>query len=601
MGHRQTIEGLIATVVARAPDSDAIGSPDEGFISFRDLRSQIVAVGKTLRALGVGRSDVVAVALPDGPELASLFLGIAAAAVCAPLNPAFKLSEFEFYLGDLQPALLVVPDNGGDIAEIAAKGHGIPVAQFSRASRAGEFRHDGSQTKAASADSLESDPDDVALILHTSGTTARPKMVALSQLNLSASARNVAQSLQLGPADRCLNVMPLFHIHGLVAAVLASIAAGGSVVCTPGFDATRFHSWIDRVQPTWYTAVPTMHQAILARAESLPAADRSWPSLRMIRSSSSPLPPVVMGRLEATFGVPVLEAYGMTEAAHQIASNLLPPARRKPGSVGLPAGPEIAILDINGVPVEADTEGEVAIRGENVFPGYLGLEQSNHQGGWFRTGDLGRLDRDGYLHLSGRIKEIINRGGETIAPREIDEVLLTHPAVHQAVAFAVPDLRLGEQVAAAVVLKPGTTASEVELRKYVAARLNPAKVPRRILLLNEIPRGATGKLVRIGLADKLGLADLDGAAIQPGEYAAPRTAVEGLLVQLWQEVLDRDQIGVFDRFLDVGGDSLLAVRLLARLRESFGLEPSMVDFFDRPTISGQSELLEDLLLTSHDR
>lgn len=590
----------MAAVVARAPESDALGSPDEGFLSFHDLLSQVDAIGKTLRALGVGRRDVVAVALPDGPELASLFLGIGSAAVCAPLNPAFQASENAFYLGDLRPGLLVVPDNGGDSAESAANGLGIPVAHLSKAGRAGEFSLDGSPTKAASDDSLESAPDDVALILHTSGTTARPKMVALSHGNLYASARNVAQSLQLGPADRCLNVMPLFHIHGLVAAVLASLAAGSSVVCTPGFDATRFHSWIGRVRPTWYTAVPTMHQAILARAESLPPANRSWPSLRVIRSSSSPLPPVVMDRLESTFGVPVLEAYGMTEAAHQIASNPLPPGQRKPGSVGLAAGPEIAILDTHGVPVETDTEGEVAIRGDNVFPGYLGLEPSSHNGGWFRTGDLGRLDRDGYLHLSGRIKEIINRGGETIAPREIDEVLLTHPAVQQAVAFAVSDRRLGEQVAAAVVLKPGTTASEIELRKYVAGRLNPAKVPRRILLLDEIPRGATGKLVRIGLADKLGLADLDGAATQPDEYAAPRTAVEELLVQLWREVLDRDQIGVLDRFLDVGGDSLLAVRLLARVRDSFGLEPSMVEFFDRSTINAQSELIEDLLLTSHE-
>ena len=600
MGDRQTIEGTVAAVASQAPASDALGAPDRGFVSFRALLGQIGATGKNLRAMGIGRRDVVAVALPDGPELASLFLGIAGAAICAPLNPAFRTSEFDFYLRDLRPSLIVLGDEGGGSAETAAQGLGIPIAHLSSSVRTGEFSLRGSPTRAASADSLVAAPDDVALVLHTSGTTARPKMVALSQGNLSASAANVARSLQLGPTDRCLNVMPLFHIHGLVAAVLASLAAGSSVVCTPGFDATRFHAWISGVQPTWYTAVPTMHQAILARTESLPTAERSWPSLRMIRSSSSPLPPVVMERLEATFGVPVLEAYGMTEAAHQIASNPLPPGQRKPGSVGRAAGPEIAILNPQGETVATEEEGEVAIRGANVFSGYVGLDQSSHQGGWFRTGDLGRLDGDGYLHLTGRIKEIINRGGETIAPREIDEVLLTHPSVQQAVAFAVPDRRLGEQVAAAIVLKAGTTASEMELREYVAGRLHSAKVPRRVLVLDEIPRGATGKLVRIGLADKLGLAELDGGATESDQYVAPRNAVEELLVQLWEEVLERDQIGVFDRFLDVGGDSLLAVRLLARVRDSLGLEPSMLEFFDRATIEGQSGLIGDLLLATHD-
>jgi len=305
-----------------------------------------------------------------------------------------------------------------------------------------------------------------------------------------------------------MNIMPLFHIHGLIAATLSSLSAGGSVFCTPGFNALRFFAQLEEAHPTWYTAVPTMHQAILTRADRN-AESISRNPLRFIRSSSASLPPQVMAQLEATFGCPVIEAYGMTEAAHQMASNPLPPRARKPGSVGVAAGPEVSIMDDSGELLGPGETGEVVIKGPNVTAGYVNNEKANAEAftnGWFRTGDQGFLDVEGYLFLTGRLKEIINRGGEKISPREIDEVLLDHPAVAQVCTFAMPHDRLGEEVAVAVVLVEGITpASERELRDFCSGRLADFKVPRKVVILSEIPKGATGKVQRIGLAEKLGL------------------------------------------------------------------------------------------------
>jgi oxalate---CoA ligase len=331
--------------------------------------------------------------------------------------------------------------------------------------------------------------------------------VPLSQRNLVTSAGNIRESLALTPEDRCLNVMPLFHIHGLLAALLASFNAGASVVTSPGFDAFKFFAWLEETQPTWYTAVPTMHQMVLSRAGRQQEIVKNS-KLRFVRSSSASLPPTVMAELEQTFGVPVIEAYGMTEASHQMATNPLPPSDRKPGSVGRGAGVEVAIMDDDGNLLEKGATGEVVIKGGNVTAGYENNPSANESSftkGWFRTGDQGYLDDDGYLFLTGRLKEIINRGGEKVSPREVDEVLLQHPAVAQAVAFGMPHERLGEEVAAAVVLNEGASADEKELREHAAKHLADFKLPKTILILEDIPKGATGKVQRIGLAEKLGL------------------------------------------------------------------------------------------------
>lgn len=348
---------------------------------------------------------------------------------------------------------------------------------------------------------------DIALVLHTSGTTSRPKIVPLTHENICASAANVSKSLALTAADRCLNVMPLFHIHGLIAAVLASLGAGASAFCTPGFNGLKFFGWMKEANPSWYTAVPTMHQAIVERGRRNREVAKAA-RLRLIRSSSASLPPRLMGALEELFDAPMIEAYGMTEAAHQMASNPLPPRERKPGSVGLAAGPEVSIMDEKGRLLPSRSVGEVVIRGANVTPGYQDNPEVNASAftnGWFRTGDQGMMDESGYLRLTGRLKEIINRGGEKISPREVDEVLLEHPAVVQAVTFAVPHDKLGEEVAVAIVLRKGATPTEREVREFAGKRLADFKVPRRVVFLDEIPKGPTGKLQRIGLAGKLGL------------------------------------------------------------------------------------------------
>jgi len=352
-------------------------------------------------------------------------------------------------------------------------------------------------------------PGDTALMLHTSGTTARPKLVALTQANLAASATQIGAALALGPQDRCFNIMPLFHIHGLIGAVASSLAAGASIFATPGFNALKFFGWLEESQATWITAVPTMYQAILARGERHRAAMRRH-GLRLLRSSSSSLPPAVMRELEELFGCPVIESYGMTEASHQMASNALPPGKRKPGAVGLPAGPKIAIMDEAGNMLPQGAIGEVVIQGPNVTIGYDNNPDANLKAfadGWFRTGDQGRFDEDGFLFLTGRLKEIINRGGEKISPIEVDTILMDHPAVEQVVTFAIPHDKLGEEVGAVVVLRFGTECTERELRDFVAKRAADFKVPRRVVFVTEIPKGATGKLQRIGLALKLGLAE----------------------------------------------------------------------------------------------
>jgi acyl-CoA synthetase (AMP-forming)/AMP-acid ligase II len=488
----------------------AIGAPERMPLTYAGLRGLMAETIGTLNALGIGRNDRVAIVLPNGPEMAAAFVAIAAAATTAPLNPSYRAEEFEFDLSDLNARALVLDSDGNEAAEAVARKLGVPILRLASDAHApgGSFRLGGEAVAGAPATTGPARRDDVALVLHTSGTTSRPKIVPLTGANIAASARHIGETLALTPADRCLNIMPLFHIHGLIAAVSASLSAGASVIATPGFNALKLFQWLDQVEPTWYTAVPTMHQAILSRApRNLESVARA--KLRFIRSSSSSLPPQVMAELEATFRCPVIESYGMTEATHQMTSNQLPPGARKPGSVGPAAGPEVAIMSADGGLLGAEDVGEIVIRGPNVTAGYENNPKANAEAfthGWFHTGDQGVLDADGYLRITGRLKEIINRGGEKISPREVDEVLMDHPAVAQVVTFAMPHAKLGEEVAAAVVLREGKEASERELRDFCATRLADFKVPRKLVFLAEIPKGATGKLQRIGLAEKLGLA-----------------------------------------------------------------------------------------------
>lgn len=497
----------IADMIRRQSANPAsITAPDKAPMTGAALGALCARVAGALRASQIGQSDVVAIVMPNGPEMAAAFLAVASAAVTAPLNPAYGAEEFAFYLEDLKAKALILAAGQDGAARASAVALGIPVIELAPdlAGPAGSFTL---SVSGVAADIPSPAPGDVALILHTSGTTSKPKQVPLTHANLAASAANIARALQLTEADRCLLVMPLFHIHGLVGALLSSMSAGAGVYCPPGFNALKFFGWLDQSEATWYSAVPTMHQAILARAERNGDIVRRA-GLRLIRSSSASLPPQVMAALEETFGCPVIESYGMTEAAHQMASNPLPPRQRKPGSVGVAAGPEVAVMAPDGTLLGPETEGELVIRGANVTAGYIGNAKANAEAfvdGWFRTGDLGVIDADGYVFIKGRLKEIINRGGEKIAPNEVDVVLLDHPAVAQVVTFGVRHDKLGEEVAAAVVLREGMTATEADLRAHTAQRLAPFKVPGRFVFLEEIPKGATGKVQRIGMAARLGL------------------------------------------------------------------------------------------------
>lgn len=489
------------------PDSVAIAAPECRPLTYEDLVELVEKTQVSLNGAGLGRGDKVAIVLPNGPLMATAFVAVSAACIAAPLNPAFREEEFRYYMEDLNVKALIVERESASPAIAAAASLDIPLIDLAPHELAGDFSlHALTRGQAAHGGFLGA--EETALVLHTSGTTSRPKIVPLTLGNLTASANNVAKTLRLLKVDRCLNIMPLFHIHGLVAAVLASLASGGSVFCTPGFNALRFFGWLEEARPTWYTAVPTMHQAILSRAERNVVVIKANP-LRLIRSSSASLPVPVFNQLEAAFGCPVIEAYAMAENAHQMTSNQLPPDKRKAGFVGCAAGPKVAIMSPGGKILKAGQEGEVVTRGPNVTRGYENNPEANEAAfahGWFHTGDQGFLDEDGYLKITGRLKEIINRGGEKISPAEIDEALLEHAAVLQALAFAIPHDKLGEDVVAVVVLKESAAASERELREFVKEKLAAFKVPSKIYFLSEIPKGATGKLQRIGLAEKLGLA-----------------------------------------------------------------------------------------------
>lgn len=585
-----SVRRLLQEAADRDGDAVALYAPDRSPLTYRRLLARVDTVANALASAGVEPGGAVAVLVPNGPDMALTCLGAASYAACAPLNPTYRRQELDFFLGDLDAQAVVASIEVDSPIRDAARGLGVPLIELNPSSSGEAGAFDLSIESEPSLPDRHGTGDSTALLLHTSGTTSRPKLVPLTHTNLVTSANNIRTTLAITSEDRCLNVMPLFHIHGLVAALLASVSAGAGVVCTPGFYASRFYDWLDGFEPTWYTAVPTMHQAVLSRApEHRNEIGRH--RLRFVRSSSAPLPRQVIADLVDTFGVPVVEAYGMTEASHQITSNSLD--LQRPGSVGRPQGPSVAILDAAGNHLGVREVGEVAIRGESVTPGYRSAEDSAaaFTDGWLRTGDLGYFDEDRFLFLTGRSKEMINRAGEKIAPREIDEVLLEHPDVAQAVAFAMPHETLGEEVAAAVVRRGNAGIGERDIQDFVAARLADHKIPRRVVFVDEIPKGPTGKLQRIGLADVLEI-PAEVPAPESSPLRAPTSENESAMADLWREVLRVSEIGPDDTFLQLGGDSMLAAQLIARIRDRWGVDVKMVDFFDAPTVGQMARTLD---------
>jgi oxalate---CoA ligase len=484
-----------------APDgSPALIEPASGErTTYGELRETAERLARSLAAAGVGPGDAVAMSLPNGPEIVAAFLGVVAAgAAAAPLNQAYTGEEFRAYLEDLEPAAMLFLRGEGSAARAACAELGVRQLELTGA-RTAALGIDGGGAGSPAA----RDPEAVALLLHTSGTTSKPKGVPIRQRNLAASARAVAATYGLSGSDASHCAMPLFHVHGLVASTLATLGSGGCVIAPRRFSAGAFWAECSVNGATWYSAVPTIHRILLSRAED-GAGDHAGHGLRFARSCSSALPGPLMDSFEQSFELPLVEAYGMTEAAHQMASNPLPPGERRAGSVGQPTGTRIAILDDSWNALPGGAVGEVCVSGPGVVDSYRANPEAtaaSFRDGWFRTGDSGLLSPDGYLSLAGRIKELINRGGEKISPHEVEDALLGHPDVVEAVAFALPDAKYGETVGAVVVMR--SAIGEDALRAHCGERLAAFKVPVRVHVLDAIPKGPTGKVQRRLLAEQL--------------------------------------------------------------------------------------------------
>ena len=485
-------------------DKIAITSENKSQISYKNLKIFIDNISKQLSGNGITNKDRAAIVLPNGPTMATSFLGISSYMSAAPLNPSYKSEEYEFYLKDLNPKILIVEKNSKNPSIEIAKKLNIEICELKIHKDQPEGLFNLFENK---SDYSLPNENDEALVLHTSGTTSRPKIVPLSNNNIYSSSENISKSLDLTDKDHCLNIMPLFHIHGLIAVLATSMKVGASICASSGFNALKFLDLAKSEKITWYSGVPTMHQAILLRANKSGDVAKKL-NLRLIRSSSASLPPAVFKNLNEVFNCPVIEAYGMTEATHQMTSNPLPPKQQKAGFVGLPAGPEVCIMDDNGNILKQGNVGEICIKGDNVTLGYENNDDANKTSftnGWFRTGDQGYFDNDGYLKISGRIKEIINKGGEKISPLEVDNILMDHPSIDQAVCFGYEDKMLGENIASAIIIKDGMECSENDVLNYAEKKLAKFKIPKKIFFVDEIPKGATGKLQRNVLAKKFGL------------------------------------------------------------------------------------------------
>jgi acyl-CoA synthetase (AMP-forming)/AMP-acid ligase II/acyl carrier protein len=582
-----TISGLLGIQQEVYSNHVAVQSPQQSALTYKALYQQVEKTSSVLRQAGLGCDDRIAVVLANGADMAVTVLAVCSVGACAPLNPAYQPRELKFYFEDLGVKAIIVAKDDPTAASKVAEEMGLIIFEvISNADTSGVF----TLSTTSSSDHVDKEVptfSHTALLLHTSGTTSRPKLVPLTQHNLLTSAMNIATTLKLTPEDCCLNMMPLFHIHGLVAALLATLISGGSIICTAGYRESEFFDWLIALQPSWYSAVPTIHQSILENAESHQDAIRNN-RLRFARSSSAAMPVQVMEKIESLFSIPLIEAYGMTEAAHQMASNPLPPAKRKPKSVGLAAGPEVGIMNSEGELLPTGSSGEIVIRGANVTTGYENNPEANAENfsnGWFRTGDQGKLDEEGYLFLSDRLKEIINRGGEKVSPREVDEAIMQHPDIIQAVTFALKHDSLGEDVAAAVIMQKNATTTASDIREFLFGRLTDFKIPSVIIVVDEIPKGSTGKLQRIGLADKLG----DSLDM---EYERPDTEIEKYIASLWQDILNIDRVGRQDNFFILGGDSLRATQVITRIQNHYLIHINVVLVFEKPTLRELSRFIE---------
>jgi acyl-CoA synthetase (AMP-forming)/AMP-acid ligase II/thioesterase domain-containing protein len=573
----------IARYAEVAPQAPALIEPDGITLNYKELLDQIEAVSRRLREAGIGPGQRVAVLLPQGALQVLAVTGVLSEHVAIPLQSRATTDEVESHLRRLAPSALIVSSEHEAEARSAGElGLAVLIARLDQPPQAWDLRFGSAPLSQAAQQS------DAALCLITSATTGHSKVVPLTTANLDAGIESRRQTLHLTASDRLLLMTSFCHIIGVENA-LAQFAVGGVVIATGGFDPARYLHWLNELGPTWYDCAPTVHQAALAQLKStlleMPV------SLRFLQSAGAPLPEEVRQGLEQVLQVPVFNDYGMTEAC-PIAVDAYLDGERVANSAGRSAGLEIGIMSSSGDLLQAGEEGEIAVRGAAVFPGYEDDAAANRSAfldGWFRTGDLGHLDREGNLFVTGRLKEMINRGGEKILPGEVDAAFESHPAVLEAAAFAVPHPTLGEDVACAIVLRAGTESqvSPRELRRYATQHLASFKVPHRIHFVDEIPRGELGKPQRWLLTERL--SGRSAAAPTPAEISE-QIAVNELvfyLHEIWERILDRDDLGFDEDFFEAGGDSLAAVNMLAEVDLRFGSQTSgaAASFIDEPTLA----------------
>ena len=523
--------------------------------------------------------------MSDRADTVINFLAAASCATCAPLNPTYTFNEFKFFLSDLKTKILITDQKRNSPAIMAAQCLKIKIIDYSLI-KPGTAKHQKKKESAGkNIKNCFSNLNDVALMLYTSGTTNKPKIVPLTHNNIIASIKNISRVYKLSQKDRCLNFVPLYHVHGLLVA-LSTLANGGSLFCVP-FEKEKFYSRLNNFRPTWYTAVPALHRAIVSLAKENPKIS-AYRHLRFIRSSSAPLPRKIATDLEKIFKAPISESYGMTEATLQITANPLPPKKRQVGSVGQPFGLKIGIIDEDNKFLPPEKSGEIVIKGKNIFSKYKNNFKANKESfikGWFKTGDWGHIDNDGFLFISGRLKEIINRGGEKISPREIDEVFLEHPSVENAASFAIPHPALGEDIAIALIFKKNAATTEADLKKFAAKKLANFKIPSRIIKVKDLPAGPGGKLKRSALHEKF-------KHLLTIKYQKPFSKIEIILTQIWQEILGVKKIGINDNFFDLGGDSLKMTELINKINE-YGWSFSPVEIMNKPSISHLAKLIRN--------
>ena len=596
---QRTTESLISRDEYAFPEQTALLAVGRPPLNYARLGAFCRGMREELRAHGFGPEARIAVALSGGAEMAAAFLAVASCAVYLPLSSASPEAEAVRRLTQVGVQAVMIEPGVAVGIRAAASSLGVPVIDVTLdpSACAGMFNYNV-PVVGPPLPSLPAEPEAVALLLSTSGTTGESRLVLLTHGNICSSACHVAQALDLRPDDRSLNIMPLTHIAALGNVVLASVVAGAGVVCTDSFRPAQFLDLMEEFSPTWYTASPAMHRAILDVAAGAREVIASHP-LRFIRTSAAACPVTLADELERCFGVPVANHYGLTETGPLVAANPLPPGKPKRGSVGPAAGCEVAIMNAGGTLLEQGSVGQVVVRGPNVMRERKGAGDAGNSSafvdGWFCTGDLGYVDADGYLFLTGRLKELINRGGDKIAPSEVEDALLTHRAVRQAAAFGIPDPILGEEVAAAVVLADGSHTTASELRLFAAQLLSAPKVPRRILVLETLPTSPVGKVLRRRLveiaAEREGTTDtgIDAVGLQDDRMGR----LQEVLLRILRTVLDVETAGLDDDFLDLGGDSLGATRFIAQVRVTLGCSLGYVELFDHATVRSLAGLLID--------